>query len=57
MGFLFSRAANRFLLLPFGALRMRKVIMAPDEVVGEGNERLYKPFVCLDVQDSIHNSI
>ena len=51
------KAANRFSLAFFWCFEDEKMIMAPDEVVGEGNVRLYKPFVCLDVQDSISNSI
>ncbi|KAM1028101.1 hypothetical protein TB2_040717 [Malus domestica] len=31
-----------------GGLQDEKAIFAPEDVVGEGNERIYKPFVCLD---------
>lgn len=39
---------NRFSLSFFWCFEDDKVILAPDEVVGEGNKRKYKPFVCLD---------
>ncbi|TKY65442.1 Gibberellin 3-beta-dioxygenase 4 [Spatholobus suberectus] len=39
---------NRFSLAFFWCFEDDKVILAPDEVVGEGNKREYKPFVCLD---------
>ncbi|KAB2597693.1 2-oxoglutarate-dependent dioxygenase AOP1 [Pyrus ussuriensis x Pyrus communis] len=39
---------NRFSLAFFWSFEDEKVIFAPEDVVGEGNERIYKPFVCLD---------
>ncbi|CAJ1819288.1 unnamed protein product [Sphenostylis stenocarpa] len=39
---------NRFSLAFFWCFENDKVILAPDEVVGEGNKRKYKPFVCLE---------
>lgn len=38
---------NRFSLAFFWCFEDEKVILAPDEVIGQGNARLYKPFVCL----------
>ncbi|KAK4578250.1 hypothetical protein RGQ29_028401 [Quercus rubra] len=43
-----KQPANRFSLAFFWCFEDEKVIIAPDEVVGEGNVRLYNPFVCLD---------
>ena len=43
-----KQPANRFSLAFFWCFEDEKVIIAPDEVVGEGNVRLYIPFVCLD---------
>ncbi|KAJ0051443.1 hypothetical protein Pint_00431 [Pistacia integerrima] len=34
-----------------------EVILAPDEVVGEGNMKLYKPFVCLDYLKFRENNV
>ncbi|PON43033.1 Oxoglutarate/iron-dependent dioxygenase [Parasponia andersonii] len=42
------RPENRFSLAFFWCFEDDKVVFAPDDVVGEGNERIYKPFVCLD---------
>ncbi|KAL5572853.1 hypothetical protein UlMin_022450 [Ulmus minor] len=39
---------NRFSLAFFWCFEDEKVIMAPDDVVGEGNMRIYKPFLCSD---------
>lgn len=39
---------NRFSLAFFCCFEDDKVVLAPDDVVGEGNMRTYKPFVCLD---------
>ncbi|KAI4355067.1 hypothetical protein L6164_003879 [Bauhinia variegata] len=39
---------NRFSLAFFWCFEDEKVISAPDEMVGEGKKRLYKPFVSLD---------
>lgn len=44
----FKRPENRLSLAFFWCFEDEKVICAPDEVVGEGNERAYRPFVCLD---------
>ncbi|XP_057978292.1 gibberellin 20-oxidase-like protein [Malania oleifera] len=41
-------AVNRLCLAFFWCFEDEKVILAPDEVVGEGNPRIYRPFVCLD---------
>ncbi|XAR53652.1 Ent-kaurene synthase [Bertholletia excelsa] len=41
-----KRPVNRFSLAFFWCFEDDKVILAPDEVVGEGNLRIYKPFVC-----------
>lgn len=43
-----KRYANRFSLAFFWCFEDEKVIYAPNEVVGEGNFRKYKPFVCRD---------
>ncbi|GMY09175.1 gibberellin 20-oxidase-like protein [Fagus crenata] len=43
-----KQPANRFSLAFFWCFEDEKVILAPDDVVGEGNVRLYNPFVCLD---------
>lgn len=40
--------ANRFSLAFFWCFEDDKAIIAPNDVVGEENMRLYKPFVCLD---------
>lgn len=39
---------TRFSLAFFWCFEDEKVISAPEEVVGEGNVRVYKPFVCSD---------
>lgn len=39
---------NRFSIAFFWCFEDDKVIFAPEEVVGEGNLRVYKPFVCAD---------
>ncbi|XP_047182957.1 gibberellin 20-oxidase-like protein, partial [Vigna umbellata] len=39
---------NRFSLAFFWCFEDEKVVMAPDEVVGEGNKRMYNPFQCLE---------
>ncbi|XVF13117.1 hypothetical protein REPUB_Repub08aG0180500 [Reevesia pubescens] len=39
---------NRFSLAFFWCFEDEKVILAPDDVVGVGNSRIYHPFVCLD---------
>ncbi|KAI3850564.1 hypothetical protein MKX03_004000 [Papaver bracteatum] len=43
-----KRPVNRLSLAFFWCFEDEKVILAPDEIVGEGKPRLYKPFVCLD---------
>lgn len=43
-----KQPVNRFSLAFFWCFEDEKVILAPDEVVEEGNKRKYKPFVCLD---------
>ena len=43
-----KRPGNRFSLAFFWCFEDDKVVLAPDDVVGEGNERIYNPFVCLD---------
>ncbi|XP_062087149.1 gibberellin 20-oxidase-like protein [Humulus lupulus] len=42
------RFVNRFSLAFFWCFEDQKVIYAPNEVVGEGHLRLYKPFLCAD---------
>ncbi|XP_057440369.1 gibberellin 20-oxidase-like protein [Lotus japonicus] len=39
---------SRFSLAFFWCVEDDKVILAPDDVIGEGNKMKYKPFVCLD---------
>lgn len=39
---------KRFSLAFFWCFENEKVVSAPHEVVGEGNKRKYKPFMCLD---------
>ncbi|XVF08486.1 hypothetical protein REPUB_Repub07fG0007200 [Reevesia pubescens] len=39
---------NRFSLAFFWCFEDEKLIFAPNEVVGEKNSRIYKPFVCAD---------
>lgn len=43
-----KKPINRFSLAFFWCFEDEKVILAPDEVVGEENSRIYKPFVCSD---------
>ncbi|KAK9274162.1 hypothetical protein L1049_018976 [Liquidambar formosana] len=43
-----KQLVNRFSLAFFWCFEDDKEILAPDEVVGEGNMRIYKPFVCSD---------
>lgn len=43
-----KKPVNRFSLVFFWCFEDEKVILAPDEVVGEENLRIYKPFVCSD---------
>lgn len=43
-----QKHVNRFSLAFFWCFEDEKVVLAPDEVVGDGNERVYDPFVCED---------
>lgn len=43
-----KKPVNRLSLAFFWCFEDEKVIMAPNEVVGEGNARIYEPFVCSD---------
>ncbi|KAE8693997.1 putative pentatricopeptide repeat-containing protein [Hibiscus syriacus] len=43
-----KRNVNRFSLAFFWCFEDEKVIFAPDEVVGDNDLRMYKPFVCAD---------
>ncbi|XP_045790254.1 gibberellin 20-oxidase-like protein, partial [Trifolium pratense] len=43
-----KQSVNRFSLAFFWCFEDEKVIMAPNEVVGEGNKRVYDSFVCKD---------
>ncbi|KAL3536820.1 hypothetical protein ACH5RR_000186 [Cinchona calisaya] len=45
---LLRKLVNRFSIAFFWCFEDEKVVLAPDEIVGKGNERIYKPFVCLD---------
>lgn len=47
---------NRFSLAFFWCFENEKVILAPDEVVGEGNKRMYNEFVCSDYLKFRENS-
>ncbi|XP_065858952.1 gibberellin 20-oxidase-like protein [Euphorbia lathyris] len=51
-----KRPANRVSLAFFWCFEDEKVISAPEEVVGEGKLRVYKPFVCLDYLKFRENS-
>ncbi|XP_047319483.1 gibberellin 20-oxidase-like protein [Impatiens glandulifera] len=42
------KMVNRFSLAFFWCFEDGKMILAPDQVVGEENKRFYKPFVCSD---------
>lgn len=42
------KLVNRFSLAFFWCFEDEKIILAPDEVVGGANSRIYKPFVCSD---------
>ncbi|CAK9185043.1 unnamed protein product [Ilex paraguariensis] len=50
------RSVNRFSLAFFWCFEDDKLIFAPDAVVGEGNLRVYKPFVCVDYLKFRENS-
>ena len=43
-----QRHVNRLSLAFFWCFEDDKVIISPNEVVGEGNLRIYQPFVCAD---------
>lgn len=43
-----KQPVSRFSLAFFWCFEDEKVIAAPEDVVGEGNERVYVPFVCRD---------
>ncbi|PHT65327.1 hypothetical protein T459_29752 [Capsicum annuum] len=43
-----KKLMNYFYLVFFFYFKDEKVILAPDEVVGEENSRIYKSFVCYD---------
>lgn len=43
-----KKPVNRLSLAFFWCFEDEKVILAPSEVVGEGDVRIYEPFVCLD---------
>lgn len=43
-----KQPVSRFSLAYFWCFEDEKVISAPEDVVGEGNQRLYKPFLCRD---------
>ncbi|KAL7254079.1 hypothetical protein ACSBR1_008472 [Camellia fascicularis] len=51
-----KRPVNRFSLAFFWCFEDDKVILAPDEVVGEGKLRIYKPFICTDYLKFRENS-
>ncbi|CAI8607284.1 unnamed protein product [Vicia faba] len=43
-----KKPVERFSLAFFWCFENEKVVLAPEEVVGDGNERVYEPFVCSD---------
>ncbi|CAL5397832.1 unnamed protein product [Camellia sinensis] len=43
-----KKLAHQFSLAFFRCFEDTKVVLASEEVVGEGNERVYRPFVCSD---------
>ncbi|XP_020259453.1 gibberellin 20-oxidase-like protein isoform X2 [Asparagus officinalis] len=43
-----KQPVRRFSLAFFWCFEDERVVAAPEEVVGEGNKRIYKPFVCGD---------
>lgn len=45
---LLRQNVNRFSVAFFWCFEDDKLIFAPEEVVGQGDSRLYKPFVCAD---------
>ncbi|XP_015961783.1 gibberellin 20-oxidase-like protein [Arachis duranensis] len=48
---------SRFSLAFFWCFEDEKIILAPDEVVGDGNKRFYKPFLCLDYLKFRENNV
>ncbi|KAE9464848.1 hypothetical protein C3L33_03228, partial [Rhododendron williamsianum] len=51
-----KQPVNRFSLAFFWCFEDEKLILAPEEVVGERNLRVYKPFVCADYMKFRQNS-
>lgn len=51
-----KQPVNRFSVAFFWCFEDEKLIHAPDEVVGERNLRVYKPFVCADYMKFRQNS-
>ncbi|KAL5981492.1 hypothetical protein ACLOJK_015554 [Asimina triloba] len=51
-----KRPSNRLSLAFFWCFEDEKLIWAPEEVVGEGNPRMYRPFVCVDYVKFRENS-
>lgn len=43
-----KRPVNRLSLAFFWCFEDEKLVLAPDEVVGEGNPRAYEAFICID---------
>ncbi|XP_020589333.1 gibberellin 20-oxidase-like protein [Phalaenopsis equestris] len=48
---------NRFSMAFFWCFEDEKVIRAPEDVVGEGNRRMYPPFICQDYVKFRENSV
>jgi hypothetical protein len=51
-----KKPVNRLYLSFSWCFEDEKVILAPSEVVGEGNVRIYEPFVCSDYLEFIESS-
>ncbi|XP_057482537.1 gibberellin 20-oxidase-like protein [Actinidia eriantha] len=51
-----KQPVNRFSLAFFWCFEDEKLVYTPDEVVGEGDLRIYKPFVCADYVKFRENS-
>ncbi|KAK6925829.1 Non-hem dioxygenase N-terminal domain [Dillenia turbinata] len=51
-----KKPVTRLSLAFFWCFEDDKVVLAPDEVVGEGKKRLYKPFLCADYMRYRENS-
>ncbi|KAK2653930.1 hypothetical protein Ddye_013786 [Dipteronia dyeriana] len=43
-----NNIVNRFSLAFFWSFEDDKIIFSPNEIVGDGNLRIYRPFVCAD---------